>query len=253
MRPLESGEAHYLHPPRPQLSMQHQTRRATEGPRATGRPRVQHPGPFALVAEQAVSMAIDDRSGLGIVTAQALVPLAGREHTVAVHHDQGPARQLQRRLEGKLQEAVTLILGPLRWCVVVTAHRHHRSCRPKRSEHARSADVAGMDGAVALAHHLRHACIEHAMRIGEDGYAHDQTCAPTIGAIRDFRAEMCPLWLDQNTLLVTNFSAMLGKRQRVAHIKIHLGRVRSALTTFEDPTIFSRDFARVVPTYNVSQ
>jgi len=68
MRPLESGEAHYLHPPRPQLSMQHQTRRATEGPRATGRPRVQHPGPFPLVAEQAVSMAIDDCSGLGIVT-----------------------------------------------------------------------------------------------------------------------------------------------------------------------------------------
>lgn len=49
--------------------MQHQARRPSEGPRTPGRPRVQHPRLFPLVAEQAVSMAIDDRSGLGILTA----------------------------------------------------------------------------------------------------------------------------------------------------------------------------------------
>ena len=69
MRPLERGEAHHLHSPHSQLSMQHQTRRPTEGPRATGGSRVQHPGLFPLVAEEAVSMALDYRSGLGVVTA----------------------------------------------------------------------------------------------------------------------------------------------------------------------------------------
>lgn len=49
--------------------MQHQARRPSEGPRAASRAWVQHPGPFALVAEPAVSMAIDDRAGVGIVTA----------------------------------------------------------------------------------------------------------------------------------------------------------------------------------------
>jgi len=42
-----------------------------------------------------------------------------------------------------------------------------------------------MDGAVAVAHDLRDAWIEHAMRISEDGYAHDQRWAPSIGTIRD--------------------------------------------------------------------
>lgn len=165
--------------------MQHKARRSSKGPRTPGRPRVQHPGLFPLIAEQAVSMAIDDRSGSGIVTAQALMPLAGRQHTVAVHCDQVPARQFQRRLEGKLLQAVTLILGPLCRAVVVSAYRHHRSRRPKRSEHTRSANVTGMHSAVALAHDLRDAWIEHAMRISEDGYAHDQRLAPSIGAIRE--------------------------------------------------------------------
>ena len=68
----------------------------------------------------------------------------------------------------------------------------------KVSKHARSADVTGMGGAVALAHPLRDARIEHAMRLSEDGYAHDQRCAPTIGAIRDFSTGMCPRRLDLN-------------------------------------------------------
>ena len=42
-----------------------------------------------------------------------------------------------------------------------------------------------MHRAVARAHGLRDACIEHAMRISEDGYAHDERWAASIGATRD--------------------------------------------------------------------
>lgn len=113
------------------------------------------------------------------------MPFAGREHTVAVHHDQGSARQFQRRLEGKLLQAVTFIFGPFCWAVVVSTYRHDCSCRPERSEHAGCANVTGMHRAVARAHDLRDAWIEHAMRISEDGYAHDERWAASIGATRD--------------------------------------------------------------------
>ena len=164
--------------------MQHQARRSSEGPRAAGRAWVQHPGPFALVAEQTVSMAIDDRAGVGVVTAQALVPFAGREETIAVYHGQEPARELQRRLEGKLLQAVTFIFGPFCWAVVVSTYRHDCSCRSERSEHAGAANVTGMHSAVACAHDLRDAWIEHAVRISEDGYAHAQRWATRAGVIR---------------------------------------------------------------------
>ena len=68
-RPLDRGEAHHLHPPRSQMGMKHQARRPSEGPRAAGCAWVQHPRGFALVAEQAVSMAIDDCAGVGIAMA----------------------------------------------------------------------------------------------------------------------------------------------------------------------------------------
>ena len=113
------------------------------------------------------------------------MPFAGREHTIAVYHDQQPALELQRRLEGKLLQAVTFILSPFCWAVVVSTYRHDCSCRPERSEHAGCANVTGMHRAVARAHGLRDACIEHAMRISEDGYAHDQKWASSIVASHD--------------------------------------------------------------------
>lgn len=113
------------------------------------------------------------------------MPFAGREHTVAVHHDQGSTRQLQRRLEGKLLQAVTFIFGPFCWTVVVSTYRHDCSCRPERSEHVGCANVTGMHRAVARAHDLRDARIQNAMRISEDGYAHDQKWASRIVASRD--------------------------------------------------------------------
>jgi len=113
------------------------------------------------------------------------VPFAGREHTIAVYHDQQPARELQRRLEGKLLQAVTFIFGPFCWAVVVSTYRHDCSRRPERGEHAGAANVTGMHSAVARAHDRCDASIEHAVRIREDGYAHDQKWASSIVASRD--------------------------------------------------------------------
>jgi hypothetical protein len=121
-----------------------------------------------------MAVTVDDSARVWIVATQAVVPRPAAATAVAVRDDDFSAWKIELGDRRQIVENGALGGAPLLRRVVVAAHRDDFvSARRQRAKDRRVADISGVDGNVARAHHAYDAGVDESMSIRENGDAND--------------------------------------------------------------------------------